>query len=135
MQAQRRDGAHLAGKHPIIVPFWQLSFPFHWEFDDFTGLRSGSVIDVNAARTEPKPAKTFDIKVNQLAGMVALVSAHGLGRLQIAQPRKTGPAQNPANCGGDTPGLAAICVPVRRSRRNSNQLGLDRMDNLLKAHS
>ena len=57
--------------------------------------------------------QALDIKVDHVAGMVALIAAHGLGRLQIAKPRKTRAAQNPADGGRRNPGLCGDMRPCQ----------------------
>ena len=45
-------------------------------------------------------AELLDVDVDHLAGMLALVAAHRLGRLDVLQPRQPGAPQHPADGGG-----------------------------------
>ena len=59
-----------------------------------------------------EPAELFDVDVDQFAGMLALVAAHRLGRLQSREPVQPSRRRMRLTVAGETPTSAAICLPV-----------------------
>ena len=66
-------------------------------------------------------AELLDVDVDQLAGVLALVAADRLGRLEVAD-RGSGPRRRRMRLtvAGETPAWAAICLPVKRWRRSAS---------------
>src|SRR5258708_35084304 len=59
------------------------------------------------------PAELLDIDMDELAGVLALVAAHRLGRLQRPQPVQSETAQDARHGRRRDAGLARICAPGR----------------------
>lgn len=68
------------------------------------GLSGVVAGDAVAGRLEA--AEPFDVDVDHVAGLVALVAAHGFGRFQVADAAEPGAAQDPADGGRRRRGLA-----------------------------
>ena len=64
-----------------------------------------------------EPAELLDVDMDELAGMLALVAADRLGRLQRCQPVEPRRCRMRLTVAGETPVSAAICLPVQRWRR------------------
>ena len=62
-----------------------------------------------------EPAEFLDVDVQQLAGLVALITANRLGRLQVLQPRQAGARATRLIVAGDTPVCRAMCWPCWRN--------------------
>ncbi len=66
-------------------------------------------------------AELFDVDVDELAGMLALVAAHRLGGLESAELVQAQAPQNPADGGRRDAHLGlAICLAGLRWRRNAS---------------
>jgi hypothetical protein len=64
-------------------------------------------------------AELFDADVGHLAWRFAFITAHRLGRLQVADPVQSQATQLRLSVAGDILSSAAICLPVGRWRRNA----------------
>ena len=67
-----------------------------------------------------EPAELLDVDVDHLAGMLALVAADRLGRLERRQPVTPSRLRMRLTVAGETPTSAAICLPVWRWRRKAS---------------
>ena len=77
-----------------------------------------SAVAGDAVADALEAAELLDVDVDQLAGMLALVAAHRLGRLQRREPVETQPPQDAADgrrrhadLGGDL--LAGVALPAQ----------------------
>jgi hypothetical protein len=80
---------------------------------DHTPIPGDAVADAVEA------AEFFDVDVEQLARLLALVAAHRLGRFERAQFVEAEPFEGAATLAGEMPSSAPICLPVQRRRRSS----------------
>ena len=67
-------------------------------------------------------AELLDVDVDQLAGMLALVAADRLGRLEGLMRLRPRRLRMRLTVAGETPTSAAICLPVKRWRRRADHL-------------
>ena len=73
------------------------------------------------AVAEPlEAAELLDVDVDQLAGMLALVAADRLGRLEGLERLRPSRLRMRLTVAGETPASAAICLPVQRWRRRAS---------------
>ena len=66
------------------------------------------------------PAELLDVEVDKLAGVLALIAADRLGRLQRGHLFRPSRRRMRLTVAGDIPISAAICLPVWRCRRNAS---------------
>ncbi len=85
---------------------------------DAAAVALTGVIAGDAVADLVEAAELFDVDVDHLARRLALITAHRLGRLQVAHPVQSQAAQDAAYGGRRHPTSAAMCLPVWRCRRN-----------------
>ena len=64
-------------------------------------------------------AELLDVDVDELAGVLAFVAPHWLGRLEVPEAAQAGALEDAADRSGRDPGALAMCWPRRRRRRSA----------------
>ena len=64
-------------------------------------------------------AELLDVDVDELAGVLAFVAPHRLGRLEVPEAAQAGALEDAADRSGETPAALAMCWPGRRRRRSA----------------